>query len=450
MAKRLTTRLSAGAALVAGLGLTGIAVSVPANADVTGELAYSCAVSDLGIQFTDPWKVAFTLGVDETYEQGAAITAPSITAAVTPGTDAHEKMRSLSIKSLEGTSDASYTFGGTERSATLEVAKVDVPEAGDVTVVATGAGADELAPMEDTELDITAGDFTAALTTDTGFVLNLACTAPADATVGTVTIGNPTTSEPTTSEPTTSEPTTSEPTTSEPTTSEPTTSEPTTSEPTTSEPTTSEPTTSEPTTSEPTTSEPTTSEPTTSEPTTSEPTTSTPAPEVNDWFTEPTSLPITSDGKSFTVKGNADQAGVVTVVLLDGDKKVLRTVEWNVTEGSNTRDFPFAEGTDYVRLVSEDCVDANGNDGSVAGGCNVEYYAPWVNPDSDDDSGDDDGTGTGSSGPETPGVVQTDGFSRVAQPEGDNTAAFLLGGALLAGAGAGSVVLVRRRQAAQH
>ena len=424
MAKRLTTRLSAGAALVAGLGLTGIAVSVPANADVTGELAYSCAVSDLGIQFTDPWKVAFTLGVDETYEQGAAITAPSITAAVTPGTDAHEKMRSLSIKSLEGTSDASYTFGGTERSATLEVAKVDVPEAGDVTVVATGAGADELAPMEDTELDITAGDFTAALTTDTGFVLNLACTAPADATVGTVTIGNPTTSEPTTSEPTTSEPTTSEPTTSEPTTSEPTTSEPTTSEPTTSEPTTSEPTTSEPTTS-------------------------TPAPEVNDWFTEPTSLPITSDRKSFTVKGNADQAGVVTVVLLDGDKKVLRTVEWNVTEGSNTRDFPFAEGTDYVRLVSEDCVDANGNDGSVAGGCNVEYYAPWVNPDSDDDSGDDD-AGTGSSGPETPGVVQTDGFSRVAQPEGDNTAAFLLGGALLAGAGAGSVVLVRRRQAAQH
>ncbi|GAA8850989.1 hypothetical protein DUHN55_36210 [Helicobacter pylori] len=404
MAERLTARLSAGAALVAGLGLTGIAVSVPANADVTGELAYSCAVSDLGIQFTDPWKVAFTLGVDETYEQGAAITAPSITAAVTPGTDAHEKMRSLSIKSLEGTSDASYTFGGTERSATLEVAKVDVPEAGDVTVVATGAGADEVAPMEDTELDITAGDFTAALTTDTGFVLKVSCTAPADATVGTVTIGNPTTSEPTTSEPTTSEPTTSEPTTSEPTTSEPTTSEPTTS---------------------------------------------TPAPEVNDWFTEPTSLPITSDGKSFTVKGNADQAGVVTVVLLDGDKKVLRTVEWNVTEGSNTRDFPFAEGTDYVRLVSEDCVDANGNDGSVPGGCNVEYYAPWVNPDSDDDSGDDD-AGTGSSGPETPGVVQTDGFSRVAQPEGDNTAAFLLGGALLAGAGAGSVVLVRRRQAAQH
>ncbi|UTT65589.1 hypothetical protein NMQ01_12895 [Janibacter sp. CX7] len=420
MAKRLTARLSAGAALVTGLGLAGIAVSVPANADVTGELAYSCSVPDQGIQFADPWQVAFTLGVDETYEQGAAITAPSITAEVTPGADAHEKMRSLSIKSLEGTADAGYTFGETERSTTLSVAKVDVPETGDVTVVATGTGADEVAPMEDTELDITAGDFTAALTTDTGFVLKVSCTAPADATVGTVTIGNPTTSEPTTSEPTTSEPTTSEPTTSEPTTSEPTTSEPTTSEPTTSEPTTSEPTTS------------------------------TPAPEVNDWFTEPTSLPITSDGKSFTVKGTADQAGVVTVVLLDGDKKVLRTIEWNVTEGSNTRDFPFAEGTDYVRLVSEDCVDANGNDGSVPGGCNVEYYAPWVNPDSDDDSGDDDGAGTGSSGPETPGVVQTDGFSRVAQPEGDNTAAFLLGGALLAGAGAGSVVLVRRRQAAQH
>ena len=91
MAKRLTARLSAGAALVTGLGLAGIAVSVPANADVTGELAYSCAVSDLGIQFEDPWQVAFTLGVDETYEQGAAVTAPSITAEVTPGADAHER-----------------------------------------------------------------------------------------------------------------------------------------------------------------------------------------------------------------------------------------------------------------------------------------------------------------------------------------------------------------------
>ena len=194
------------------------------------------------------------------------------------------------------------------------------------------------------------------------------------------------------------------------------------------------------------------SEPTTSEPTTSEPTTSTPAPEVNDWFNEPGSLPITDDGKSFTVEGTADQAGVVSVVLLDESKKVLRTITWNVTEGSNTRDFPFAEGTDYVRLVSEDCVDSNGNDGSVAGGCNVEYYAPWVNPDSDDDdnSGDDDGAGSGSAGPETPGVVQTDGFTRVEQPADDNTAALLLGGTLLAGVGAASVVIVRRRQSAQH
>ena len=96
--------------------------------------------------------------------------------------------------------------------------------------------------------------------------------------------------------------------------------------------------------------------------------------------------------------------------------------------------------------------DANGNDGSVAGGCNVEYYAPWVNPDSDDDdnSGDDDGAGSGSAGPETPGVVQTDGFTRVEQPADDNTAALLLGGTLLAGVGAASVVIVRRRQSAQH
>ncbi|MGO4132520.1 hypothetical protein AB4Y70_13525 [Janibacter sp. YAF2_2] len=113
-----------------------------------------------------------------------------------------------------------------------------------------------------------------------------------------------------------------------------------------------------------------------------------------------------------------------------------------------------------MRLVSEDCVDADGNDGSVAGGCNVEYVAPWVNPDDagsgdDDDNGssDDDGAGSGDddgAAPETPGVVQTDGFTRVEQPADDNTAALLLGGTLLAGVGAASVVIVRRRQSAQH
>lgn len=431
MAKRLTARLSAGAALVTGLGLAGIAVSLPAQADST-DLVYKCTTplgdQNFSISLSATDTDTATVGDRVTLTPSGTLTlnnnvsngmagflgwhyvegeAPGIEATVSDGTDTSTISTDLSITRTHIWDGSTWVQDDTpELPITGTGGEVVADRAGTYTVSAPdtfdatfrGYDADEQAK---------------------GDPIDSTCTyVEGDKVIDTLTVTEAT--------------------------------EPTTSEPTTSEPTTSEPTTSEPTTSEPTTSEPTTSEPTTSEPTTSEPTTSTPAPEVNDWFTEPTSLPITSDGKSFTVKGTAGQAGVVTVVLLDGDKKVLRTIEWNVTEGSNTRDFPFAEGTDYVRLVSEDCVDANGNDGSVPGGCNVEYYAPWVNPDSDDDSGDDDGAGTGSSGPETPGVVQTDGFSRVAQPEGDNTAAFLLGGALLAGAGAGSVVLVRRRQAAQH
>lgn len=49
--------------------------------------------------------------------------------------------------------------------------------------------------------------------------------------------------------------------------------------------------------------------------------------------------------------------------------------------------------------------------------------------------------------PETPGVVQTDDSSVL---PGGNDAALLLGGVLLAGAGAGAVTLARRRNGAQH
>lgn len=56
--------------------------------------------------------------------------------------------------------------------------------------------------------------------------------------------------------------------------------------------------------------------------------------------------------------------------------------------------------------------------------------------------GDDDPTA-----PETPGVVQTDDSSVL---PGGNDAALLLGGVLLAGAGAGAVTLARRRNGAQH
>ena len=362
MATRLTARISAGAALVTGIGMMGIVSAAPAAADVSANLDYTCSVSDLGIDFSDAWKVNMTVGVDEQVEPGAAIPEPAITAEVTPGADAHESMRDLGIKTLEGTADATYSFGDEGREAALTVDQVEVPDEGEVTTIATGTGQAETAPAEDSTVDITAGDFTAALTTDTGFVLNLACAAPDDAVIGSIQVGEAE------------------------------------------------------------------------------------APEADDWFTEPQGLPITEDGKHFTVEGAATRDGVLNVALLDENKNVLETTPWNVTEGDNSKDFPFADGTDYVRLISEDCVDADGNDETVLGSsCNVEYYAPWVAPGDDNDT---DAPGDDSADePEIPGVVQTDGFTQSAKPEFDNTVGLALGGMLLASAG---VVVVARRRIGQH
>lgn len=426
MATRLKTRLSAGAALVTGLGMIGLATAVPAQAAAT--MQYSCT-TPLGPQVLDVTLDTDAPGTATTEDEltikpsgtvtlnanisnamvGAlkwddvSASIPGVTATISNGTDSADITTDLSIPRttigdsgsfIDGNSTPELPISGTAQTTTIAAP-------GTYTVSAPST------------FNATFNGFDAAGQTGDLSPIASVCTYVAGSgsqVIDTVTV----TDAPEPTDPTTSEPTTSEPTTSEPTTSEPTTSEPTTTGPTTSEPTTDEPTV-----------------------------------EANDWFTEPNSLPITEDGKHFTVKGTSDIDGTVDVVLLDKDKKVLRTISWDVTQGTNTKNFPFAEGTDYVRIISQDCVDAQGNDGSVAGGCNVEYYAPWVNPDSstsDGTDGDDEGT----DGPETPGVVQTDGFTRVEQPAGNNNAALLLGGALLAGAGAGTVLLARRRQGAQH
>ena len=400
MAKRLTARLSAGAALVTGLGLAGIAVSVPAQAATT--LNYSCTTplgpQTLAVALDTDAPETTSVGTDLSVTPSGTVTLNSALANGIAGAlqwqDVRADIPDVEATLSDGTESATFTTDLSIARTTIfkdnawtQDDTPDLPISGDAIAVTPEVAGTYTISAPDS-FTATFHGYDAAGEAGTLSPIESTCTyVDGDKVIDTVTVEEE--AEPT---------------------------------------------------------------PTTSEPTTSEPTTSTPAPEVNDWFNEPGSLPITDDGKSFTVEGTADQAGVVSVVLLDESKKVLRTITWNVTEGSNTRDFPFAEGTDYVRLVSEDCVDSNGNDGSVAGGCNVEYYAPWVNPDSDDDdnSGDDDGAGSGSAGPETPGVVQTDGFTRVEEPAGTNSAALLLGGALLAGAGAGSVVLVRRRQAAQH
>jgi plastocyanin len=196
------------------------------------------------------------------------------------------------------------------------------------------------------------------------------------------------------------------------------------------------------------------------------------APVTDDWFDEPSSLPLVDN--VFTVAGDATHGGTLTVQVLGGAKDadggsiagdVLKSYTMSATEGANSADFNLVEGADYVRLLSQDCVDAAGNTSSVAGGCNVTYTAPWaadgdstgggepvVGTPTDEDTGTDAGTDDdgAAAGPQRPSVVQTDGLTPVREPAGNDTATFLLGGALLAGVGAGSVVLVRRRQNAQR
>ena len=72
----------------------------------------------------------------------------------------------------------------------LTVPKTDVPATGTVSVDATGESTEETAPAEDVNVPITAGDFTAELANQDGFVFKIECTAPEDATVGTVAVGD--------------------------------------------------------------------------------------------------------------------------------------------------------------------------------------------------------------------------------------------------------------------
>ncbi|HIZ97474.1 MAG TPA: hypothetical protein H9805_02720 [Candidatus Janibacter merdipullorum] len=400
MAKRLTTRLSAGAALVTGLGMVGIAAATPANAAIAGDLEYTCELTNEGLAktFEDPWKVNLSVDAPDQVAPSEEIPAPEIVATVVPGQDAADQLRSLNVATLEGDSTAGYTFGGEEREVDLTIPTTDVPADGDITNVATGTGEAETAPAEEGSIDIVAGDFTADLTTDSGFVLNIACAAPDDATVGSITVGE------------------------------------------------------------------------------GDDDGGEEQPEANDWFTEPQSLPI-DENNVVTLEGTASQAGTITVEVLgegtgdDGEPapgEVLATHEFEVAEGDVKETFPLVEGAGYARVISQDCVDADGNDETVEGsGCNVTYKASWVGG-NDDGSGDDNGepvddgddnvddgagddSGDDATGdPEVPEVVQTDGFTPVGEQPQDNTLALTLGGLLLAGAGAGTVLVARRRAATQR
>lgn len=188
---RLKTNLSTGAALVAGFGMLGLASATPAQAEVAGSLNYTCSEKGQNIDFKDPWKVDLALDIPDKVEQGETIPAGAVTAKVTPGADATATMQGLNVKTLKGTGKTTYTLGesGEARDITLEVPQTDVPATGEVSVTATGKSTEETAPNEDVNLPITAGNFTADLENQDGFIFKIECTAPTDATVGNVAVG---------------------------------------------------------------------------------------------------------------------------------------------------------------------------------------------------------------------------------------------------------------------
>lgn len=430
MAKRLTTRLSAGAALVTGLGMVGIATAVPAHAETS--LQYTCTTAgasesqtlDFTLDAGDVDTAAVGDEVTFTPSGSVSLTAETVTALTDAG-----------VEFVEGSLPAvgATVSDGTESldvPTDLSIPRTQIQ--GEATVLALNGTAQTVDAARVGEYTINAPDsFTANMT---GYAtsdadapelgaLSLDCTyvdGSGSQIIDTVTV--------------------------------------------------------------------------------TEDDATPPAPEpeeADDWFTEPDSLPLVDN--VFTVEGEAAHEGTLSVEVVAGAKDeagepvpgdVLKTYTWDLTEGANSKDFNLLEGADYVRLVSQDCVDADGNDESVAGGCNVTYRAPWANDGDnggdagedtgdnagdgnnagDGDAGEDTGDETGDAGedtaddggdagapvadeapaePEVPQVVQTDGLAP-ATPQDDNTAALALGGLLLAGAGVGTVLVARRRAAAQH
>ncbi|WP_277452792.1 hypothetical protein [Janibacter sp. DB-40] len=78
MAARLKTRLSAGAALVTGLGMMGVATALPAHAETT--VTYSCTVEGADANATADVTVTFDTNAPATVAPGNTVTVDSVTA----------------------------------------------------------------------------------------------------------------------------------------------------------------------------------------------------------------------------------------------------------------------------------------------------------------------------------------------------------------------------------
>ena len=255
MAKRLTTRICAGAAAVTGLGMMGIATAVPAQADAV-TLNYSCTYTVLNIgEVAGDNAVTVALDVDlpETLTVGDTVNS-AVNATVTipdsrrdslygllgirsvdgPNAEVAASETASGLNQLDARNQASFSLDHDGQTAEglipLEVPMTAVPASGDLVVQAAGA----VEPIDVSSAgtySVVAGDFQAYVR---GYGeqgeyksnITMDCTNVSEnSVVGTVEVveAEPTEPEPTEPEPTEPEPTEPEPTTPEPTTPEPTT-----------------------------------------------------------------------------------------------------------------------------------------------------------------------------------------------------------------------------------
>ena len=181
-----TTRtLSATGALAVAAGtlvLTAGAMSSSASA-ATISLDYTCNASVFGTTLPQgTWSAKVTVGLPSQVAVGAAIPAPSVTAAVTTSTASGDTMRQLSVVTVDGTSDADYSVAGKDHTAALTIPSTDVPKTGAITTTASGKGEAMTAPSEPTTLPVDIGDFTGELNayqaggTSPAVTLKLDCT----------------------------------------------------------------------------------------------------------------------------------------------------------------------------------------------------------------------------------------------------------------------------------
>ncbi|MBB2892956.1 DUF6801 domain-containing protein [Flexivirga oryzae] len=214
--------LAAGGALGIATGLTiaGVALSGPAHAAPSAQLAYSCAVPAIGLTFSDPWTVTVDTDYPTTVAAGAAISTSHFDASITAGDDAAEQFRALGFASWSGSVKFSYAVSGDvasagDRSATLTVPQTTLPATGPVVTDATGTAADEEAGDTAGTATVTAADLTASVTTDSGVPVDIECSLAAgqDATVASVqvTAASSTSTPPTSTPPTSTSSSTSTP-----------------------------------------------------------------------------------------------------------------------------------------------------------------------------------------------------------------------------------------------